>query len=123
MNAPNFNFGPESRGGGLQTAFIGDRRELVIAPGRIAEEAAGKPDGANLRDDFFKYLGLALKHRWLILAGCAGGLVMGFLVTFTSTPIYRAAATVKVDLEAAKVVKLDTVDISGQVGDTFRFYQ
>src|SRR5262249_62158111 len=46
-----------------------------------------------------------------------------FLVTFTATPIYRGTATIKVDLEAAKVVKLDTVDNSGQVGDSFRFYQ
>jgi polysaccharide biosynthesis transport protein len=122
MNAPNFNFDPESRGGGLPTAFMDDRRDLVPASGRIAEPAAGEPDGPNLRDEFFKYLGLALKHRWLILAGCVSGLVIGFLVTFTSTPIYRAIATIKVDLDAAKVVKLDTVD-SGQVGDSFRFYQ
>ena len=124
MNAPNFNFGPESRGGGLPTAFMGnDGRDLVSARGRIAEPAAGEPDGPNLRDEFFKYLGLALKHRWLILAGCVSGLVIGFLVTFTSTPIYRATATIKVDLDAAKVVKLDTVDTSGQVEDSYRFYQ
>jgi polysaccharide biosynthesis transport protein len=122
MNAPNFNFGPESRGGGLPTAFIGDGRDLVSAHGRIAEPAAGEPDGLNLRDEFFKYLGVALKHRWLMLAGCVSGLVIGFLVTFTSTPIYRATATIKVDIDAAKVVKLDTVDSSAQV-DSFRFYQ
>src|SRR5262245_19036542 len=123
MNAPNFNFGPESRRDGLPTAFMGDGRDLVSAHGRIAEPATGERDGPNLRDEFFKYLGLALKHRWLILAGCVSGLVIGFLVTFTSTPIYRATATIKVDLEAAKVVKLDTVENSGQVGDAFRFYQ
>src|SRR5262245_55466657 len=118
----NAHFDPESRGGGLPTAFMGDRRDLVSARGGIAELAAGERDGPNLRDEFFKYLGLALKHRWLILAGCVSGLVIGFLVTFTSTPIYRATATIKVDLEAAKVVKLDTVDNSG-VGDSARFYQ
>src|SRR5256885_4739007 len=121
MNAP-LNL-PEGRGGGLPAAFNDDGRGLVSALGRIAEPAAGEPDGPNLRDEFFKYLGLALKHRWLILAGCVSGLVIGFLVTFTSTPIYRATATIKVDLEAARVVKLDTVDTAGQVGDSFRFYQ
>jgi hypothetical protein len=35
----------------------------------------------------------------------------GFLVTFTSTPIYRAAATIQVDLAAAKV-EVDTPDSS-----------
>jgi len=120
MNAP-FN-SSESRGGGLPMAFKGDARDLVSALGRIAEPAAGEPAGPNLRDEFFKYLGLALKHRWLLLAGCVSGLVIGFLVTFTSTPIYRATATIKVDLDAAKVVKLDTVDTGGHV-DAFRFYQ
>jgi succinoglycan biosynthesis transport protein ExoP len=120
----NAHFDPDSRGGGLPTAFTGNGgRDLVSARGRIAETVAGEPDGPNLRDEFFKYLGLALRHRWLILAGCVSGLVIGFLVTFTSTPIYRATATIKADLEAAKVVKLDTVDNSGQVGDSFRFYQ
>src|SRR5262245_33282281 len=118
----NAHFDPESRGGGLPTAFMGDRRDLASARAGIAELAAGEFDGPNLRDEFFKYLGLALRHRWLILAGCVSGLVIGFLVTFTSTPIYRATSTIKVDLDAAKVVKLDTVDTPGQV-DSYRFYQ
>src|SRR5262245_57345909 len=121
MNAP-LTFGPESRGRGLPTAFMGDERDFVSARGRIAESVAGEPDGLNFRNEFFKYLGLALKHRWLILAGCVSGLVIGFLVTFTSTPIYRATATIKVDLDAAKVVKLDTVDTRESV-DSYRFYQ
>src|SRR5262245_301428 len=122
MNAP-LTFGHESRGGGLPAAFVGEKGDLAFAHARFAEPTAGEPDGLNLRDEFFKYLGLALKHRWLILAGCISGLVIGFLVTFTSTPIFRATATIKVDLDAAKIVKLDTVENSGQVGDAFRFYQ
>jgi succinoglycan biosynthesis transport protein ExoP len=122
MNAPHFNFEPERRGGGLPTVVKSDGRDLVSPYGPIPEQAAAESDGPNLRDQFFKYLGLALKHRWLILACCVSGLFIGFLITFTSTPIYRAVATIKVDLEAAKLVKLDTAD-SGHVGDTFRFYQ
>src|SRR6266480_417650 len=122
MNAP-LNLGPESCGGGLPTAFKGDGRDLGSVRGLIAEPAAGEPNGLNLRDEFFKYLGLALKHRWLLLAGCVSGLVIGFLVTFTSTPIYRATATIKVDLDAAKVVKLDTVDTRESVDTPSRFYQ
>ena len=124
MNAPSFDFGPERRGGGLPTVVRGDGRDLVPACGRtlaLAGPAAVEPDGPNLRDQFFKYLGLALKHRWLILACCVSGLVIGFLVTFTSTPIYRAMATIKVDLDAARVVKLDTADANGQVGDMRSF--
>ena len=120
MNAPDFNFGPERRERGL--TVVGDRRDLVIGTYPTAGAAPAEPDGPNLRDQFFKILGLALKHRWLVLACCVGGLVIGFLVTFTSTPIFRATATIQVDLAAAKVVKLDTPDSSPQV-DSFRFYQ
>src|SRR5262249_2598563 len=121
MNAP-LNLGPESRGGGLPIAFKGDGRDLASALGRMNDPAAGEPAGLNLRDEFFKYLGVAIKHRWLIVACSVSGLAIGFFITFTSTPIYQATATIKVDLEAAKLVKLDTVD-SGQVGDASRFYQ
>ena len=113
MNAPDFNFGPERRERGL--TVVGDRRDLVIGTYPTAGAAPAEPDGPKLRDQFFKILGLALKHRWLVLACCVGGLVIGFLVTFTSTPIYRATATIQVDLAAAKVVKLDTPDSSPQV--------
>jgi capsular exopolysaccharide synthesis family protein len=119
MNAPDFNFGPERRDRGL--TVMGDQRDLVIGTYPTAGTAPAEPDGPNLRDQFFKLLGVALKHRWLVLACCVGGLVIGFLVTFTSTPIYRATATIQVDLAAAKVVKLDTPDASGPV-DSYRFY-
>jgi polysaccharide biosynthesis transport protein len=122
MNAPHFNFGSEPRGGGLPTVVVGDGRDLVSPYGPVPAQAAAESDGPNLRDQFFKYLGLALKYRWLILACCISGLVIGFLVTFASTPIYRATATIKVDLDAARVVKLDTAD-NGQAVDSFRFYQ
>ena len=123
MNAP-LTLGSESRGGGLPTAFLGEGRDLGSLRGRIAE-LPGEPDGGpNLRDEFFKYLGLALKHRWLILAGCVSGLVIGFLVTFTSTPIYRATATIKVDLDAPRVVKGEAVHFfRAPVDSLSRFYQ
>ena len=119
MNAPDFNFGPERRDRGL--TVMGDRRDLVIGTYPTAGTAPAEPDGPNLRDQFFKLLGLALKHRWLVLACCVGGLVIGFLVTFTSTPIYRATATIQVDLAAARVVKLDTPDASGPAVDSLSF--
>ena len=128
MNAPDFNFGPERRDRGLPTSIIRGGRDMgsamgpVPAMGPSVESTAAEPEGLNLRDEFFKIIGLAIKHRWLVLACCLCGLFIGFVVTFTTTPIYRATATIKVDPEAARVVKLDTVD-SGQVGDIYRFYQ
>src|SRR3954454_20921671 len=112
MNAPYFD-SSENRNLSLPTTVVSGGRDRTSAHGRavaLAEPAAAvEPEAPNRRDQFFKYLGLALKHRWLILACCAGGLVSGFLITFTSTPIYRAMATIQIDVVAARVVKLDSV--------------
>src|SRR5262245_57278537 len=127
MNVPQFNFDSARRDRGLPTLVMDDGRDRMpggVQTPALADPAAVEPNGLKLQDQFFKYLGLALKHRWLILACCVGGLVIGFLVTFTSTPIYRATATIKIDLVAARVVKLDTPDANADfVGDTRRFYQ
>jgi succinoglycan biosynthesis transport protein ExoP len=122
MNA-HFDLGPERRDRGLPIAVTGDGRDLMSGF-RPTEPATVEPDGPTLQNQFFKYLGLALKHRWLILACCVSGLVIGFLVTFASTPIYRATAVIKIDLVAARVVKLDTADANESIGgETRRFYQ
>src|SRR5262245_56447790 len=126
MNA-HFDFGSERRDRGLPVAVTGDGRDRMSVGGRtlgLAEPPAVEQAGPKVQDQFFKYLGLALKHRWLILACGVSGLVIGFLVTITSTPIYRATASIKVDLVAARVVKIDTADANTDVGvDVRRFYQ
>ena len=122
MNAPDFNFGHERRDRGLPASIVRGGRDMAsaMAPipaiGSSSESTAAEPEGLNLRDEFFKLVGLVIKHRWLVLACCLIGLFTGFIVTFTTTPIYRATAIIKIDPEAARVVKLETVD-SGQVGD------
>ncbi len=55
----------------------------------------------------FMLIGLALKHRWLILTVCAVALAIGFIVTFTTTPIYRATVSIQIDRQPPKVVKMD----------------
>src|SRR5262249_10087558 len=73
------------------------------------------------RKAIFTYLGLALKYRWLILTFCTVALAIGVMVTFTSTPIYRATVSIQIDRQAAKVVKTDSQPDYGDVSD--RFYQ
>src|SRR5262249_35413411 len=72
---------------------------------------------------FFIYLGLALKYRWLILTCCAVALAIGFIQTFTSTPLYQATATIQINREAQKIVKFDNPSDRDLGGDDFRFYQ
>jgi len=73
------------------------------------------------RKAIFTYLGLALKYRWLILTCCTVALAIGFIVTFTATPIYQAAASIQIDRQAPKVVKTNTQPDFGDDGE--RFYQ
>ena len=73
------------------------------------------------RKAIFTYLGLVLKYRWLILTFCTVALAIGFVKTFTSTPIYRATVSIQIDRQAPKVVKTETQPDFGDDGD--RFYQ
>lgn len=84
----------------------------------------GGGDGLSFTMLLHKYAAIALKHRILVATICAGALLLGFAVTYATTPIYRATATIQIDREAAKVVKVqDAPDITVDSGDDVRFYQ
>ncbi|MFZ0846188.1 MAG: polysaccharide biosynthesis tyrosine autokinase [Pseudolabrys sp.] len=126
MNAPNFSMGSD-RPAGLPSVTAEPRQ---VAPdmgrGVATRDPYGpeiEPEDSNYRALFFKYLGLALKHRWMILGVLVAALLIGFGVTYTSTPLYRATATIQVDRDVAKVVKVDAPDTMADVGDNARFYQ
>jgi polysaccharide biosynthesis transport protein len=60
----------------------------------------------------------------LIGGVCAAALALGLAVTYTSTPMYRASATIQIDQNAPKVVKTEaTADAPADTGDDTRFYQ
>src|SRR5260370_38980331 len=104
MNVPNLTFDAE---GGFarfpSTAAYGSRS---VAQAPYAEFVNFNDQGSTFdhRKVLFTYLGLALKYRWLILACCTVALGIGFIVTFTSTPIYRATVSVQIDRQAPKIV-------------------
>ncbi|MGH6702544.1 MAG: GumC family protein [Bradyrhizobium sp.] len=127
MNAPKFNFDGGNQNGGLPVPSNGfDALAKKPSVNLLKAEdpfAAGEENISQYRKLFFRYLGLALKYRWLILGTCAIALAIGFVVTFTSTPIYRATATIQIDREAAKVVKVDALASDRDFGDNLRFYQ
>ena len=117
MNAPNFNFDAEGRSDRLPSTTAQGSHSITHHGSHsithASREAFANFDPAeeqaspNFRKLLFMCLGLALKYRWLILAICALALTVGFIVTFTATPIYQATATIQIDLEAPKVVKFD----------------
>src|SRR5262245_6705235 len=126
MNAPNFSFDAQGRS---------DQRPLVVSNGPrfvtdASPEAYGNYGADTFRDQsgpdyrkfFFLCLTLVLKYRWLIIAVCGLALAIGFIATFTSTPIYRATVTIQIDLRAPKVVKEVVQDRDFGGGDQ-RFYK
>src|SRR6516164_10190664 len=107
MNVP-VNF--DAEGGSSRvpsTAAYGSR---AVAQAPYGEFVNFNDQGSTFdhRKALFTYLGLALKYRWLILAFCTVALAIGFVVTFTSTPIYRATVSIQIDRQAPKIVKTDT---------------
>ena len=129
MNAPNFNFDAEGRSDLLPSTAANASRSVrressrVVANYPDSEKFDAQEPTADFRKVFFTFLGLALKYRWLILAFCGVGLAIGFILTFTSTPIYQAIVTIQIDRQAQKVVKFDGPDRDVMGGEDLRFYQ
>ena len=59
--------------------------------------------------DFYKYLRIAVKYRWLITSIMLTSLIIAAVVTFLMTPIYRATTSLQIDREAMNIVKVDGV--------------
>jgi uncharacterized protein involved in exopolysaccharide biosynthesis len=123
MNVPNLIFDPEGSARPPATSAYGSR-SIANAPygASVNFNAQEAEPTSDFRKMFFMYLGLALRYRWLIAVCCVLSLAVGFLLTYTQTPIYQATVTVQVDRQAAKVVKVDSTQDSDFGGDD-RFYQ
>ena len=122
MGAPKFNASNDLSGGGLPVPT--DPRDLVAPRGSLPPEAGyqdADADRLDYRELFFRYLGLILKHRWLIAGFATAALMIGFAINFATTPIYRATVIIQIDRAAAKVVKTD--DTMTEAIDNQRFYQ
>jgi polysaccharide biosynthesis transport protein len=73
--------------------------------------------------NFYKYLRILTKYRWLIVSTVLSSLLLAAVITFLMTPIYRATASIQIDREAMNVVKLDGIQPDdSQVGGV-EFYQ
>jgi capsular exopolysaccharide synthesis family protein len=129
MNAPNFSFDGDGRSAGLPAPAVNGSRPGIPAPygqvpyGEFVNFNAPDEQTSSFRKLFFTYVGIALRYRWLIVACCALALAVGFILTYTQTPIYQATATIQIDRQAARVVKSDGVQDPSLAVDDMRFYQ
>jgi polysaccharide biosynthesis transport protein len=73
--------------------------------------------------DFYKYLRVLNKYRWLIASCVLTTLLLGTLLTYLSTPIYRATVSLQIDREAANITKLEGVQPEQGQGAGGEFYQ
>jgi polysaccharide biosynthesis transport protein len=72
--------------------------------------------------DFYKYLRIITKYRWLILSTTVTALVLATILTFLMTPVFRATASLQIDREAVKVVGNDNLQPQEQ-NTGLEFYQ
>lgn len=119
-----FDNTPDPRALGIPVPAADGSRQLSTArdSGEAALPYGSLFDEPHSTFDLLKYWGLLLKHRWVFVAGVVVALCLGYGVTFLTTPMYRAVATIKIDREeAAKIVGLD--DVRAAAVDEAQFYQ
>jgi len=105
MNAPNFSFDPDNLPSIARSSPL-PAREGYPVYAKSGDEFNGQDEvTSDYRRLFFMMLGLSLKYRWLIAGICTVAVVIGFFLTFTSTPIYRATTVIQIDRLAPRVVK------------------
>jgi polysaccharide biosynthesis transport protein len=108
-NLPNnYQPGPENY------AMVPQGEALPMQYQRSADPYPYFPGNESLEEqavkfDFYKYVRIVTKYRWLI-AGCVlTAVLLAALLTFTLTPIYRATSSLQIDREAMNIVKIDGV--------------
>jgi polysaccharide biosynthesis transport protein len=73
--------------------------------------------------DFYKYLRILTKYRWLIVGIIGTALALALVVTFLMTPVYRATSSIEIDREAMNIVKVDGIQPDESRGGGLEFYQ
>jgi polysaccharide biosynthesis transport protein len=72
--------------------------------------------------DFYKYLRVIVKYRWLIVGTTLTALILAAVITFLMTPVYRSTASIQIDREAMNVTGND--GLQPQEGNSgLEFYQ
>src|SRR5579864_968114 len=92
---------PEPFAGYRKPALWRTTPQLVPPP-----VAAVDPRETDVPAGILNYWNILVKWRWMIAACLVLGIATGLVSTFTTTPVYRATATIQIDLEPAKVKAL-----------------
>ena len=77
----------------------------------------------DLRGRLLTYLGLAIKHKYLVAVVVGIALVGGVIVTMRTPKIYSASTTIKIDRAAPQVVKGPPGQSDVAIDDSAQFYE
>jgi polysaccharide biosynthesis transport protein len=81
------------------------------------------PPEPESKFDFYKYLRIAVKYRWMIASVALTTVVLAIIATFLMTPIYRAAASVQIDRDRMNVANIQDVTPSDEAGNGIEYLQ
>jgi capsular exopolysaccharide synthesis family protein len=105
---PSFPAQPPGQGPSGQQALALRQPHALAQWGALAQPEEADDDTIDLRVIWR----MIVKHRWLLLAVAAAGLVAALLLSFIQTPQYVASTTVQVDKRAPRVVKFQNDPVS-----------
>lgn len=118
---------PSTRGGDqlpAQTARAGQTIAQPRSHGGAISTDVRDPDAPQDGDeiDLMNYWRILLKRKWTVLTTLAIVFFTVLIATLFTTPIYRATATIQIDLEATKVVEVGstTNDAMGGASDYYQ---
>ncbi len=81
------------------------------------------PPEVTGRFDYYKYLRIAVKYRWLIAGITLTAVVLAIAITFLMTPVYRATASLQIDRDTIKVVDMKDVQSEDTGINSLEFLQ
>ena len=94
------------------------RHEGYVYPNYPIDSGFAEPGGF----DFYKYLRILVKYRWLIGGATLTALILATAITFLMTPVFRATASIQIDREAMNVVNVGAIQPE-DAGNNLEFYQ
>lgn len=90
---------------------------------RIPDSGLGIQSAAGFSINVGQVWAAIYRSRFIVAAIMVGCLALGVAVTLLTTPIYRAATTIQIDQEAAKVLGTEQTELSASIQDAERFLE
>ncbi len=71
-------------------------------------------DDMNRESQLTEYFQILLRRRWIVIAGIILGVILAAVISWTTTPLYRATTSLEIAREAEKIVNVQGVDSSAR---------